>query len=129
MPTIKCDDCGRYAKPDELIDREKHLGGVRHRRGYGCYPTQKQELVGELSKLDSGNLTYWNAMVKLIRDGEAVVTIGHDPPVDTTFPLAKKSIPDVAKKVMADHRQIEEKQSEANAALNRSFAHSCEHAP
>lgn len=45
---IRCDDCGRFAKPDDLQNREPWLGGVRHRRGVGCYPfstywTRKEE--------------------------------------------------------------------------------------
>lgn len=35
---LRCDDCGRFAKADDLVSREPWLGGNRHRRGTGCWP-------------------------------------------------------------------------------------------
>lgn len=34
--SLRCDDCGQFAKAEELSAREPWLGGVRHREGFGC---------------------------------------------------------------------------------------------
>ncbi len=41
---IKCDDCGLWARENELQDREPHLGGVRHRKGFGCWPKKQMPI-------------------------------------------------------------------------------------
>lgn len=43
MKSFRCDDCGRFAKLDDLNDREPHLGGLRHRGGKGCWTLPKTE--------------------------------------------------------------------------------------
>lgn len=38
---VRCDDCGRFMRPENLEQREPALGGCRCRKGYGCWPDKK----------------------------------------------------------------------------------------
>lgn len=38
---IRCDDCGQFAKADDLEVRESWMGGYRHRRGKGCWSSER----------------------------------------------------------------------------------------
>lgn len=48
MIKSRCDDCGQFARIEELEDREKHLGGLRHIYGFGCWPLDAFEVINLL---------------------------------------------------------------------------------
>ena len=39
----KCDDCGQFARYEDLEEREPWLGGCRHRYGTGCWPKEEKK--------------------------------------------------------------------------------------
>ena len=39
-----CDDCGQFARMEDLEDREPWNGGMRHKCGTGCWPKVRPTL-------------------------------------------------------------------------------------
>lgn len=46
--TLRCDDCGQFARMEELEDREATLGGLRHIYGSGCWPSDAFRVINLL---------------------------------------------------------------------------------
>jgi len=74
--SLRCVDCGQFAKAEELLDREPWLGGLRHRYGYGCANPKEFEKIAPITEEQSEQFRRKiSNRTKLIAVGIFVVSI------------------------------------------------------
>lgn len=88
---LRCDDCGQFAKANELVSREPWLGGVRHRNGFGCCSPEALERV-KVDAIETANRRREAEIEAIVEDYERslIPQVPEVPTIFTDEPTPKK---------------------------------------